>query len=157
MRSPLPALAVSLALCASPALAGAADQAFLAKLAGTWTGSGTISGDEQGSVDCKLTLSGTDKVNFRGMCDAGKFGPQDYSGVLTYDEPSKKYLARSNGQTVVGVKSGASVVFTSKMKTMAGTGNSIMKLSTSTIAIDVDLVRSDTGEKLKSHLNFKKT
>jgi len=157
MRSLLPALAVSLALCASPALAGPADQAFLAKLAGTWTGAGTITGDEKGSVDCKLTLSGTDKVNFRGLCDAGKFGPQDYSGVLTYDEKTGKYLARSNGQTVVGVKSGSSVVFTSKMKTMAGTGNSVMKLSTSTIAIDVDLVRSDTGEKLKSHLNFKKS
>lgn len=157
MRSLLPALAVSLALCASPAPAGPADQAFLAKLAGTWTGAGTITGDEKGSVDCKLTLSGADKVNFRGLCDAGKFGPQDYSGVLTYDEKTGKYLARSNGQTVVGVKSGNSVVFTSKMKTMAGTGNSIMKLSTSTISIDVDLVRSDTGEKLKSHLNFKKS
>ena len=156
MRSLLPALAVSLALCASPAFAGAADQAFLAKLAGTWTGSGTITGDETGSVDCKLTLTGTDKVNFRGLCDAGKFGPQDYSGVLTFDEKSGKYLARSNGETVVGVKSGGSVVFTSKMKTMAGTGNSVMKLSASTIVIDVDLVRTDNNEKLKSHLNFKK-
>lgn len=157
MRPFLPALAVTLALCASPAFAAAADQAFLAKLAGTWTGAGTITGDETGSVDCKLTLTGSDKVNFRGVCDAGKFGPQDYSGVLAYDTGLNKYLARSNGETVVGVKSGSSVVFTSKMKTMAGTGNSVMKLTATTIVIDVDLVRSDTGEKLKSHLTFKKS
>ena len=157
MRLNLPMLAAVFALGVSPALAGPAETAFLSKLAGTWTGSGTITGDETGKVDCKLTLSGTDKVNFRGLCDAGTFGPQDYSGVLTFDQKSGKYLARSNGQTVIGVKSGSSVVFTSKMKTMAGTGNSVMKLSATTISIDVDLVRTDNGEKLKSHLNFKKS
>ena len=57
---------------------------------------------------------------------------------------------------MVGVKSGGGVVFTSKMKTVAGTGNSIMRLSASSIVIDVDIVRSDTGEKLKSHIVFKK-
>ena len=157
MRPFLPLLAVSLALCASPAFAGAAEQAFLAKLAGTWTGTGQLTGDETGTVDCKLTLTGKEKISFRGTCDAGKFGPQTYSGVLTFDDATKKYQARSNGETVIGVKSGNSVVFTTKMKTIAGTGNSVMKLSASTISIDVDLVRADSGDKIKSHLNFKKS
>ncbi len=157
MRSFLPMLAISIALSASPALAGPAELAFLAKLPGTWTGSGTITGGEGGAVDCTLTLSGTDKINFKGSCDAAKFGPQTYSGVLTYSDAARQYQARSNGQTVVGVKSGGAVVFTTKMKTVAGTGNSVMKLSASAIAIDVDIVRTDTGEKLKSHINFKKS
>jgi hypothetical protein len=156
MRLSLPILAAVIAFGASPAWAGPAETAFLAKLPGTWTGSGTITGGETGTVSCTLVLSGTDKINFKGTCDAGQFGPQNYSGVLTYDDAAKQYQARSNGQTVVGIKSGGSVTFKTKMKTPAGTGDSIMKLSASAIAIDVDITRSDTGEKLKSHLNFKK-
>ncbi|HWV01321.1 MAG TPA: hypothetical protein VN109_09160 [Devosia sp.] len=156
MRISLPMLTAAFALVALPALAGPAETAFLAKLPGTWTGSGAITGGESGSVACTLTLTGSDKINFRGTCDAGQFGPQTYSGVLTYVDAARQYQARSNGQTVVGVKSGGGVVFTSKMKTVAGTGNSIMRLSASSIVIDVDIVRSDTGEKLKSHIVFKK-
>ena len=156
MRISLPILTAAFALAALPAVAGPTETAFLSKLPGTWTGSGAITGGESGKVDCTLTLIGSDKINFRGTCDAGQFGPQTYSGVLTYDNAAHQYQARSNGQTVVGVKSGGSVVFTSKMKTAAGTGNSVMRLAANSIVIDVDLVRTDTGDKLKTHIVFKK-
>ena len=158
MRYLAPMLALVLGLSSAvPAFAGPAETAFLAKLAGVWSGSGKITGGETGDVSCKLTFRGTDKINFSGVCDAGDFGPQNYSGVLTYNDKAKQYQARSNGQTVAGVKSGGTVVFTSKMKSIAGVGNSVMKLSASAIVIDVDLVRTDNGDKLKSHLSFKKT
>jgi hypothetical protein len=42
------------------------------------------------------------------------------------------------------------------MKTLAGTGDSVMKLSASAIVIDVDITRSDTGDRMKSHITFTK-
>lgn len=157
MRSLLPTFAAALALCASPAFAGPAETAFLAKLPGTWTGSGAITGGETGAVSCTLVLTGSEKINFKGTCDAGKFGPQSYSGVLTYSDAARQYQARSNGQTVVGTKSGGGVTFVTKMKTPAGTGDSVMKLTANAIVIDVDILRTDTNQKLKSHINFKKS
>ena len=156
MRTSLFVLTTAFALAAMPALAGPSETAFLDKLPGTWTGSGALTGGESGAVDCTLQLSGGAKINFRGTCNAGQFGPQTYSGVLTYDETARQYEARSNGQTVVGVKSGGSVVFTSKMHTIGGDGNSVMRVAANSIVIDVDLVRADTGEKLKTHIVFKK-
>ena len=157
MRLVLPlAAAAALALVASPVLAGPAETAFLSKLPGTWTGGGALTGGDGGAVKCTLTLKGTDKISFSGTCDAGSYGPQTYSGALTYNDKAKQYQARSNGETVVGVKSGNSIVFKSKMKTIAGTGDSVMKLSANTIVIDVDLTRADTGDRMKSHITFTK-
>ena len=157
MRLVLPlAAAAAFALAASPVLAGPAETAFLSKLPGTWTGGGTITGGEGGAVKCTLTLTGSDKISFRGTCDAGSYGPQTYSGALAYSDAARQYQARSNGETVVGTKSGGSVIFKSKMKTIAGTGDSVMKLSASNIVIDVDITRADTGDKMKSHITFTK-
>ena len=157
MRLVLPlAAAMALTIVASPALAGPAETAFLSKLPGTWTGGGTITGGDGGSVKCTLTLTGSDKISFKGTCDAGSYGPQTYSGALAYNDTAKQYQARSNGETVVGTKSGNSIVFKSKMKTIAGTGDSVMKLSANTIVIDVDMTRADTGDRMKSHITFTK-
>jgi len=156
MRILLSVIAAALMISPLPAMAGPAESAFLAKLPGVWTGSGKLTGGEPGAVDCTLTLKGSDKINFSGTCDAGKFGLQSYSGVLTYDDKLNQYLARSNGQTVIGVKSGGAVVFTSKLKSIGGDGTSVMKLSATSIVIDVSLVRSDTGDKISTHLTFKK-
>jgi hypothetical protein len=157
MRLVLPlAAAAALAFVAAPALAGPAETAFLSKLPGTWTGAGTITGGDGGAVKCKQTLKGSDKISFSGTCDAGNYGPQTYSGALTYSDAARQYQARSNGETVVGTRSGSSVVFKSRMKTLAGTGDSVMKLSASAIVIDVDITRSDTGDRMKSHITFTK-
>lgn len=155
MRRLLPVLAASLALSA-PALAGPAELAFLAKLPGTWSGTGTISGAESGAITCTLTLRGTDKINFAGNCNAGHFGPQTFNGVLTYNDAAKQYQARSNGETVAGIKSGNSVIFKGKMKTVAGSGDSIMKMSSTSIVVDLDITRTDSGDKIQSHVVFAK-
>ena len=153
---PLAAAAAALSLFVLPALAGPTETAFLSKLPGTWTGAGSITGGDGGAVKCTLTLKGSEKISFQGTCDAGSYGPQTYSGALAYSDAAKQYQARSNGETVVGVKSGNAVVFKSKMKTLAGTGDSVMKLSANTIVIDVDITRSDTGDRMKSHITFTK-
>ncbi len=67
-------------LCCSPApvLAGPAEDAFLAKLQGVWSGSGTLTGSETGKVDCTMTIRArSEGLNFRGKCDAGEFGPAE--------------------------------------------------------------------------------
>lgn len=152
----LSALAFAAIALASPALAGPAEKAFLAKLPGTWTGTGTVTGLDSAGVTCTLTLTGSDKINFAGQCDAGSYGPQSYKGVLTYDDAAKKYVARSANEIVVGTKSGNAVVFKFPIKTIAGPGKSVMSLSANTVQVNLTLTREDTGEKITSNVTFKK-
>jgi hypothetical protein len=147
------AVAALLLLGAAPALAGKAEDNFLAKLVGVWSGSGTLTGDETGTVDCTMTIrTRSDGVNFRGKCDAGEFGPQNFSGVVGYNDAEGRYEAKSpSGEVVLGVKEGSSVVFTIKLKGIA-TGTSVMKLSASRAVIDTVVTRPDSDKQITSHM-----
>jgi hypothetical protein len=151
------ATAALLALSAAPAFAGAAENAFLSKLAGNWSGSGRITGSQPSAVSCKLQLkpSGA-RLNFTGRCDALDLGAQSFSGSLTYNDAAKRYEARSSsGGTAIGVKKGNAVSFTTKMRTIAGSGTTVMNLTTSRIGIDFSLTSPDGGTS-KSHITFVK-
>ncbi|MEO6014978.1 MAG: hypothetical protein ABIQ30_15525 [Devosia sp.] len=153
----LAALATILALGATPAFAGTAETAFLTKLAGSWSGAGTLSGSESGKLTCKMSFTATAKgVSFKGKCDTDSFGPQSFSGTLAYNESAKQYEATSKGETTIGVKSGKSVVFTSKLKSIAGAGTSVMKLSASRVVIDVAIKRAQSNNEIKSHVEMAK-
>jgi len=153
----LAALAVLVAMGATPALAGTAETAFLTKLAGNWTGAGTISGSESGKLTCKMSFTATAKgTSFKGKCDTDSFGPQSFSGTIAYNDAKKQYEATSKGETSIGVKSGKSVVFTSKLKSIAGAGTSVMKLSATRVVIDVSLKRAQSDKEIKSHVEMAK-
>jgi hypothetical protein len=160
MRSLLPAaVAAMIGLWALPALAGPAETAFLGKLAGTWTGTGAVTGTETGSVACKMILKfGADKLGFNGKCDVGDLGPpQSVSGTISYNDKTKRYEAKGNGQTSVGTKSGSTLTFVTKLRQMGAAGTSTMKLSASSIVIDADIGRTgSTTGKYKSHIVLKK-
>jgi hypothetical protein len=148
------AAAVTLLLLgAAPALAGKAEDNFLAKLVGIWSGSGTLTGDETGTVDCTMTIrTRSEGVNFRGKCDAGEFGPQSFSGSVAYNEEMGRYEAKSpSGEVTLGVKEGSSVVFTIALKGIA-TGTSVMKLSSSKAVIDTIVRRPGGKGDIKSHM-----
>lgn len=150
--------AVLTTLGAAPAFAGPAETKFLASLVGNWSASGTVKGADSGPVNCTLVIKPAGaKTNFSGKCAVKGLGSQDFSGSIVYDDASKKYLATAPGQQpTVGVKSGAGITFTTKLRSIAGTGNSVMKVSAKSIAIDFDIVRSKKDGHTTSHLVFTK-
>ena len=160
MRYLLPAaVAATIALSAMPALAGDAESAFLSKLAGTWTGTGVVTGTDTGSIACKMILKfAAGKLGFNGKCDVGDLGPpQSVSGTIAYSDKTKHYEAKGNGQTSVGTKSGSTLTFVTKLRQMGAAGTSTMKLSAGSIVIDADIGR--TGSKMgnyQSHIVLKK-
>jgi hypothetical protein len=158
-RTFIPLIAAAMTLCSMPAFAGPAEDAFLAKLAGSWTGGGTVTGAEEGTLACKLNFKpGATKLAFSGRCSAKGFQapPQTISGSLSYNEKTKKYEAKGPDQTAVGVKSGNAVVFTMKIKSMGAIGNTVMKISAKSIVIDGDVVRGTSGQRYKAHMIFTK-
>jgi hypothetical protein len=138
-----------------PAYAGTAETAFLGKLTGAWTGTGTATGAKAGPIQCNLTFRRTDAgTHFSGSCTATGAGfEQSFSGSIAYNDAKKQYEAESNGRKQVGTKSGGGVSFVTKITGMVGKGTSTMKLTTNKITIDVALT-GDTP--IKSHLVFTK-
>ncbi len=149
------AAATLVALSVAPAFAGPAENAFLTRLAGSWSGGGKVTGAQAGAVACKLQLKPSGALlNFTGRCNAADLGSQSFSGSLTYNDAAKRYEARSSGGTAIGVKRGSAVMFTSKMNTIAGTGTTVMSLGASRISIDFNLAGQDGAS--KAHIVFSK-
>jgi hypothetical protein len=152
------ALAGLLSLSVAPAFAGATETAFLGKFAGQWAGGGEVTGEHAGSLICKLTIRPVKaSLSFRGSCNMEGMAVQNFSGILAYNDSSKHYEATSpsNDDVAVGTKKGNSLIFVTKLKNIAGSGNSTMLLTSSRISIDFDLA-SQSGKSSKSHLVFKK-
>jgi hypothetical protein len=150
-------LAAALAAMPAVAMAGAPEQAFLAKLPGVWTGKGTLTGAETGTVNCTLTIrQRSDGVNFSAKCDVSEFGPQNFSGVIGYNDATGRYEARSQGgEITIGTKSGNSVVFTAEMKGIAE-GTTTMKVGTSRIVVDTKARRPGSSGEIQSRIELRR-
>ena len=157
MRIPALFALVALGLVPTSAFAGKNETAFLAKLPGVWQGNGTIAGSQNGNVTCTLTLTGSAKIRFVSECTAQHYGQQSNQGTFTYDDIAKAYVANSNGKIIRGTKAGGGVTFKFPVKNLAGTGTSIMALTSNRIVVDVTLTRKDTGEIITSHVIFAKS
>jgi len=160
MRRFLPAFALAglLSLSAAPAFAGSSETAFLSKFAGQWSGGGQVTGEHAGALDCKLTIRTVKaSLSFRGSCNLEGMSVQSFSGILSYDDAGNRFVATSpnNDDIAVGSKKGNALVFVTKLKNMAGSGNSTMALTSSRISIDFNLA-SQSGKTSKSHLVFTK-
>lgn len=151
------AVAATLALLPLPALAGASEDAFLARLVGVWTGKGVLTGGETGEIDCKATVRNrSDGINFTVTCDVPEFGAQRFSGAVSYNDAAGRYEALSpTGELTIGTKSGNAVIFNAKMKGVAE-GTSVMKLTTTRIVVDTNVKRPGKDAEIKSHLELKK-
>ena len=110
------AVILALSLAPLPALAGANEDAFLARLVGKWTGKGTITGSESGQLTCTSTIRAVSAgINFRVKCDVPEFGDQNFSGTVSYNESERRYEAKSpGGEVTIGTKSGNAVIFNAK-------------------------------------------
>jgi len=159
-RTSLIAGVVAIALCAAagPAFAGPAEDAFLAKLVGSWTGGGSIKGGVNGAMTCTLKFRATSAgVHYSGNCDVEDVGGQSFSGDLSYSDKTHQYQAVSvGGDVVVGVKHGGGVSFVGKLHGLAGTGTSTMTVTANRISIDTALVDSQSNKPSKSLVTFSK-
>lgn len=153
-------LAAALVLSPLPALAGTTEDAFLARLVGIWSGTGTVTGGETGEVTCRATLrQRTDGVNFSVKCDVPEFGAQNFSGIVSYNDAEGRYEAKSpSGEVTIGTKSGNAVIFNAKMRGIA-VGTSVMKLTTTRIAVETSVKRpgGTNNAEIKSHLELTKS
>lgn len=150
-------LALAVILAPLPAMAGAAEDAYLAKLVGIWTGSGKLTGGETATVDCRLTVRQVSSgVNFAAKCDVSDLPDQNFSGVISYNDAKKQYEAKSaGGEITVGTKSGSTLTFTGKVKGIAE-GTSTMKLNASRIIVETVVRRPGGTEDIKSTMELKR-
>jgi hypothetical protein len=152
---PILSAALLTVLSVAPAFAGASEAAFLNRLAGTWSGKGRLTGAESGPISCKLNFkAGSSRINYTGRCNVQDVGAQGFSGSIGYDDRAKHYIVYSANGSVIGVRRGNSIVFTTKTQTVSGSSYSTMTVSPSAISIDFTIVRSSSGEKTRSHINF---
>ncbi len=148
-------LAAALVLSTDPAVAGPSEDAFLNRLVGIWTGSGVLTGGESGKLTCRATIrQRTVGINFSVKCDVPEFGPQNFSGILSYNDAEARYEAKSvGGEITIGTKSGNALVFAAKLKGLA-VGTSVMKLTASRIVVDTKVRRPGSDADINSHLEL---
>ena len=154
----VPVLTLSASL---PAMAGPKEQALLKSYAGTWRGSGQVTGPMAGAVDCQLkfTAGGNGKLTYMGACEFDK-GKTDFRGTLIFNEGSKRYETAGSGQGVavsgVGKVSGGNVTFSvSNLETSYGVASSTMVLAGSSIKLSFKLV--DKKGTTASSISFRKS
>jgi hypothetical protein len=149
-------VAASVALTAAPALAGPAEQAYLAKLAATWVGSGKMSGPNGGPIGCRLQIvAGGSGARFTGRCTATDMGGRAFNGSIVYSDQRKRYESISTNGTVAGVKRGNSLVFADRISDARGSSYSTMTISPTSLSIAFTAVDSH-GEKSQGTVNFSK-
>jgi hypothetical protein len=147
---------------AAPAFAGAKEAAVLASYSGDWRGKGKITGDNPGTVVCRMSLKSgnSGKLSYNGRCSFGQ-GAASFAGTMLYNDATRRYEAvtstRGQSTTSVGKPTGNGVTFTT-----ATNDDQIGKVS-STIALSGDKITlsfqmTDTkGGKTASSIDFART
>lgn len=161
---------VLVAAGAAPAFAGPAEMALLESYAGSWNGKGTLTGAQQETVVCKMSLSkgnGT-KLNYTGRCSLA--GAQlSVTGTIAYVDAKNRYEAVMNSGiggfrgVAVGVKKGSGIVFDLKQRAEDDSGNDVSIASTVTLtggnkmAVKFHAVFNDTGDTIDASVPFTKS
>jgi hypothetical protein len=142
-------------LPAAPALAAPADIELLQSYAGSWRGTGELTGPDTGSVRCRLTFrTSGEKLSFSGRCTVAGTGTRGFTGVISFNDQTGRYEASSSDGTVVGRKSGRTITFNMSDTTTQGEVTSSMSLRGNEIRVDFQLTDDDTGEVSGSRVTF---
>lgn len=161
MRSVVLGIGLAAALSV-PVVAGPAEIALLGAYAGGWQGSGKVTGIENGTVECTMTLTAnkSGKLNYSGRCDFGS-GTAGFTGTMHYNDAARRFEAVTSAQGVsggaVGKRQGAGIVFTmSGLESTYGTVSSSLSLNGGRIGMKFELVDKD-GKKTASDIAFTRT
>ena len=144
--------------------------ALLESYAGSWNGKGTLTGAQQETVVCKMSLSkgnGT-KLNYTGRCSLA--GAQlSVTGTIAYVDAKKRYEAVMNSGiggfrgVAIGVKKGSGIEFDLKQRAEDDSGNDVSIASTVTLtggnkmAVKFHAVFNDTGDTIDASVPFTKS
>jgi hypothetical protein len=144
--------------------------ALLESYAGSWNGKGTLTGAQQETVVCKMSLSkgnGT-KLNYTGRCSLA--GAQlSVTGTIAYVDAKKRYEAVMNSGiggfrgVAVGVKKGSGIEFDLKQRAEDDSGNDVSIASTVTLtggnkmAVKFHAVFNETGDTINANVPFTKS
>ena len=151
---------VFLAPLSLPAFAGAAENALLAKYAGSWRGTGEVTGPNAGSVVCRLSFKPAESgaVSYTGRCSFGA-GGYSFRGAMAYDDAKKRFFSQSSVQgeqiNTVGKKSGNTVTFSSTTKTQYGDATSNFSLAGNAIKLSFKMI-DQKGRATSSAISFAK-
>ena len=129
-------------LAPAPALAGDAEIKYLHSLAGDWAGGGTVKGAEGGDVACRIVFKpAAAKVNFTGRCkyDGSQSGTQSFSGSIRFNDSKGVFESSSQGVTVVGVKKGSTITFTTSRRMMGRDIQSTMSFSPKALKVQFSM------------------
>lgn len=147
--------AALLAASAAPAFAAPADVALLQTYAGSWRGTGQMTGRDTGEVRCRLTMTPSgDDLSFTGRCTLAGTGSRRFSGIIAYNTKTGRFESRSDSTTVVGRKSGNGIVFSVQDTTLDGDITSTMSLKGGAIGVDFKIVDSKSGKVTASAISF---
>jgi hypothetical protein len=146
--------ALAFTLPVAPAVAAPADVELLQSYAGSWRGTGELTGPDSGSVRCRLTFRPSgEKLSFSGRCTVAGTGTRSFSGVMSFNEATGRYEASSSDGTVVGRKSGRTITFNMSDTTTQGEVTSSMSLRGNEIRVDFELTDRN-GEVSGSRVTF---
>jgi hypothetical protein len=135
--------------------AGSSETQFLQSLVGSWAGRGQVSGEDGGTMTCRMTFKPSgERLNYNGRCTlSGGSGSQSFSGRISYNDAKGVYESTSRGRTVRGQQSGSTLVFTTSVNNTRGKGTSTMQLSPGGINVSFDMVNR-RGERSAGSIPF---
>ena len=148
----------------SVTLAAGSDAAMLQSYVGSYTGTGSISSSPPQTVRCRFSLqsAGASKVNYTGRCSAAGTS-FSMTGVFTAAKGRiEAAMSSSTGMTatVVGLKRGGGVVFSSKQQDKSDghdrTITSSLALMGGTVNVDFSVLDNKTGKTATGTIPFSK-
>ena len=160
-------LMLSALLAQAPALAGTAEVELLQSYIGSWKGRGIVTGAEQETVICRMTIDkgNQDKVNYRGRC-AMAGTTVSVNGTLAYIDASRRYEAAMTTNAgfsgiAVGQSTGGGVVFNLRERVADEDGKPLtvtaaITLTGARIMVDFSVVFNETGQSLAAKVPFTK-
>lgn len=148
----------------SGAIAASSDAALLQAYAGSYTGTGSMTGQNAGTVRCRLLFqpASAASVNYTGRCSTGG-ADISMTGVITAANGRiRAAMSGSNGisSTVNGVRRDGGIVFASRQRVNVRgndrTVTSTMTLANGTIRVDFSALDNKTGKQTTGSIPFTK-
>ncbi len=158
-RRALAAIFMAGAIATPVALAATSDVQLLHSYAGSWNGSGALTGEGAGNVSCRLTMSPRgEQLTFNGRCSIPGTGSQSFQGAIAYNERANRYEAISRGsEAVIGRRSGGGIVFNFEGRNPRGDMQTTMSLrGGNQIVVEFTMVNRRNGEKTAGRIPFAK-
>ncbi len=152
--------ALAIATAAPVAIAATADIQRLHQYAGSWQGRGELTGEEDGTVNCRLTMNPRgEQLTFNGRCTlTGGLGSQSFQGAIAYNDAAGRYEAISRGtDPVVGRRNGSGIVFNFAGNNTRGAIETTMSLrGGNQIVVQFKMTNRRTGETTEGQIPFAK-